>query len=132
MRAAVCLASLAAVLTAAPVPAGAQGAPALAEAKFTAARKAYEAHWKALPTGLSDPEKVYLWSRRVLEAQRALSPKKADRVAAAEAHLERMRDLQKATVQRYKAGRNSFAEVAGTDFYLAEAQSGLAQAKAQE
>src|SRR5438094_413613 len=89
--------------------AGGQAAPALAEAKLKAARVAYEANLKALPTGQSDAEKVYVWSRRLLEAQRDLSTKKADRVAAVEEHLARMKVLREMVKQRYATGRTPFA-----------------------
>ncbi len=47
----------------------AEALPPLAEAKLKGARAAYEAALKAFHAGKCDPEKVYLWSRRWMEAQ---------------------------------------------------------------
>src|SRR5262245_47803858 len=88
------------LLAAGPVSLARSGPPpaqALGEAKVQAARRAYEASVKALSAGHADAEKVYVWSRRLMEAQRGLAKKKADQVAAVEAHLGRMKELRKVT-----------------------------------
>jgi len=100
----------------------------LAAAKLKAARMVYEAMVKQLHEGRVDAERPYLWSRRWMEAQRDASPKKADRIAALEAHRDRMKDLRKTAEQRYKAGQGSHAEVLSVDFYLAEAEVWLSEA----
>jgi outer membrane protein TolC len=102
----------------------------LAAAKLKAARATYEAALKAFAGGKSDPEKVYLWSRRWMEARRDRAAKKADRVAAVEAHRDRMKELRKTAEARYRAGQLPLADVLGVDFYIAEAELWLAQAGA--
>jgi hypothetical protein len=101
----------------------------LMKAKADTARRAYEASVAALATGKADAEKVYLWSRRLLEAQQDSSDKKADRLAALEGHLGRMKDLRKISEERYKQGAAIHADVVATDYYVAEATLWLAQAK---
>jgi hypothetical protein len=103
----------------------------LAQTKLATARKVFEATVRAFQTGQSDAEKVYLWSRRWLEAQRDLSDKKAAEVAALEAHRGRMKDLRKMAEQRYRAGKVPDAEALGAEFYVAEVELWLARAKAR-
>lgn len=100
----------------------------LAATKRDTAKMTYEASLKALQVGRADAEPVYIWSRRWMEAQRDASAKKADRIAALEAHRDRMKALRKMTEQRYKAGQGSHADVLGVDFYIAEAELWLSEA----
>ena len=112
----------------------AAGPPALADlvqAKVKAAEAAYKAAAGDYQNGRSDAEKVYLWSRRLAEAQQELSGKKADQVAAVEAHGQRMKGLRKTAEQRYRTGNAPHAEVLGAEFYNAEAALWLARAKAK-
>ena len=117
------------------LPAFGSAAPAaaaredLAAAKVEAAHKVYEAMVQELRTGRgqANADRLYLWSRRWMEAQRDVGPKKADRIAALEAHRDRMKDLRKTAEQRYKAGQCSHAEVLSVDFYLAEAEIWLSE-----
>ena len=103
----------------------------LVQAKVKAAEVAYKAVVADYQNGRSDAEKVYLWSRRLAEAQQELSGKKADQVAAVEAHGQRMKDLCKTAEQRYRTGNAPHAEVLGAEFYNAEAALWLARAKAK-
>jgi outer membrane protein TolC len=64
-----------------------------------------------------------------LEAQQDSSDKKADRLAALEGHLGRMKDLRKITEERYTLGHAIQADVLAADYYIAEATLWLAQAK---
>ena len=100
----------------------------LAAAKSDAAKATYEASFKALREGKGDAERVYLWSRRWMEAQRGVSQKKADVIAALEAHRDRMKALSKLTEQRYKAGQGSHADVLGVNYYIVEAELWLSEA----
>lgn len=52
------------------------------KAEVATAKLAFEATGKGLAGGMADAEKVYLWSRRRMEAERDASAKPADRVAA--------------------------------------------------
>jgi outer membrane protein TolC len=101
----------------------------LARAKLDAARHAYEANVRAYAAGQGDAEKVYLWSRRWMEAEREQAEKKGGREAALESHLKRMKDLREAAVKRYQAGQAPQADPLGAGFYVAEAELWLAQAR---
>jgi hypothetical protein len=118
-----------AVTGTAPAPPTPQPPSALARAKLDAARQTYQAVMRDLPAARADAEKVYLWSRRVLEAQRDLSDKKAERIAALEDHLARMKELRKVALARYRAGHATHTEALAGEFYVAEAELWLAQAK---
>lgn len=104
---------------------------ALAKTKVAAAKTTYEVTVKAFAEGKADAEKVYLWSRRWMEAQRDVSGKQPDRVAAVEAHLERMKELRKTAEARYRIAQAPPADVLGADFSIAEAELWLAQVKAK-
>jgi RNA polymerase sigma factor (sigma-70 family) len=61
-----------------------------------AARRAYEMALKGLSNGgVRDIEVIYRWSRRRMDGQLAASRSRDERITAAEAHLKRMRDLEK-------------------------------------
>jgi hypothetical protein len=102
----------------------------LARAKLAAARTTYEATVAAYQAGHTDADAAYRWSCRWLEAERDVSDKKADRVAALEAHRDRMKALREIALARYKAGQASQADALGAGFYVAEAELWLARAKA--
>lgn len=77
-------------------------------------------------------EHAYLWSLRRMEAQRRVGAARGeeDRASALRAHLERMRSLAQQVAEiNKKAGGLSAFDVASTEFYVAEAQDLLAQAK---
>jgi hypothetical protein len=74
------------------------------------------------------PEEVYSWSVRWLQADRELNPRQADTVAALERHLERMKLLEKRTMDLVPQliPQSTGFEV---QWYRLEAELWLAQAK---
>jgi len=115
---------------AAPAPVDARILPELAKARLDAARKAYELSWGKYEKGVTvDVEKLYIWSCRWLDSQRAMSDKKADEVAAVEAHLNRMKKLEELVKKKYDADSAAAADYAATQFYRTEAEIWLSQAK---
>ena len=108
---------------------GPAGDADLAKAKVQVAGKTYEAAVQALRAGKADAERVYLWSRRWMEAQGELSEKKADQVAARETHLQRMKELRQVARALYESGRATHADALATEFYVVEATLWLARAK---
>jgi RND family efflux transporter MFP subunit len=108
----------------------------LAKARLEAAGKAYEVALQSLQqtkkTGaliilLAKPEEVYTWSIRWLNAQREASGNKDDRVAALEAHVKRMKDLQQRVTEMVRSGLLSALDASAVGFYRAEADLWLAQ-----
>jgi hypothetical protein len=111
----------------------------LLKAKLDAAKEAYTRTWEGLGTvrRLGDtifpivhPEEVYTWSVRWLNAQRDMSDKRDDHIAALEEHIKRMKDVQKRvdamTPSLIPAWSNSAAA-----WYLAEAELWLVKEKAK-
>jgi hypothetical protein len=76
-----------------------------------------------------DPDTFYRWSRRWMEAEREMSTKEADQLAALKAHLARMEDMEKLVGGMVKAGvaRTPADESMGT-YYRLEAEDLLARA----
>jgi hypothetical protein len=103
---------------------------ALLKARLDAARKTYE--WLAKNYIESRPpigELLYRWSCRWLDAEREMSDKQEDRVAAYKAHLRRMRELESVARDRF---RNHFVPVeedTAAQFYRAEAEVWLERAR---
>lgn len=111
---------------------------ALLKATVAAAEKAYRGELDELRqtrrfgnvlTTSFEPEKIHLWSVRWLEAQRKLSPKHEDHVAALEAHLKRMIELRKVVKQLTKDLMPRFTEDEA-EWYQMEAELWLSDAKA--
>ncbi len=77
-------------------------------------------------------EDVYRWSVRWLEVQRELNPKQEDQVAALEAHLKRMTELQKAVNAQVQGGFLLRIKENDAEWYRLEAQLWLAKAKVKQ
>ncbi len=91
-----------------------------------AAERAYDQALAELTSGRGSAEAVYTWSARWLTAHREAAPNQA--TMAAQAHLQRMLNLQR-TVQRHVAGGTySPSSSAACEYYVAEARIWLRQA----
>jgi hypothetical protein len=88
-----------------------------------AAKAAYHAERRA------DAQGIYEWSARWEKAALAMATSKAERVAAIEAQLGRVTDLYKQTKEVHDAGRLSSYLLWATEYYLADTEIELAQAK---
>jgi RNA polymerase sigma factor (sigma-70 family) len=76
------------------------------------------------------PETEYEWSVRLLEAERLASDKKSDRVAAAEAHLARMKTAMEQSIRQLNEGTETDLSALESQFRYQEAVQGLMDAKA--
>ena len=101
----------------------------LAKTKLQLARQAFKLAMEDLQAGHGATEKVYLWSRRCLEAQRDLSDKKADKLAALNEHLQCMKELEKVATALYRTGKATQNETVASAFYVVEAELWLMQAQ---
>jgi outer membrane protein TolC len=97
------------------------------EAALTEAR----ARWEELLAGRGTLDIFIGASRRLLEAERDLSDKKADQVAALENHWRRMKVLVEVNQERFDAGRVPIADLSQTKFYRIQAEIALERAKAK-
>lgn len=97
----------------------------LAKVRLYRARNCYDAVWddfQPFQIGKSDPEKVYRWSRRWMEAELSTVQSKTDRIAATQSHLERMKSLELKV--RGDGARSTIPvyELPATQYYCAEAE----------
>jgi hypothetical protein len=104
----------------------------LLKTQVASARRGYELTWKMHQEGIAkgDFESLCVWSIRWFHAERDLSKKSTDRVAAAEAHLERMKTAEERAKLFEKAGHDgAVRQAVAAEFYRVQAQIWLAQAK---
>jgi hypothetical protein len=104
----------------------------LLKAQVAAARKVYELNIMAYKAGFAkgyDLESLCLWSVRWLDAERELSKKPADRIAAVEAHLERMKTVEAMAQALAKVEVVGVRQAAAAEYYRVQAQIWLSQAK---
>jgi RNA polymerase sigma factor (sigma-70 family) len=74
---------------------------------------------------------LYDAGRRWLDSQLDMTDKQSDRVAALEAHLQRMKELEKVQQARFDAGRIATPDLAQAKYYRLEAEIMLERAKSQ-
>jgi hypothetical protein len=100
--------------------------------RLEAAEQAYKGmqdRRKVDPSAGISMEDLALWSRRIMEAKRALSKNKEEEIAAVQEHLARMTE-QEATVEKMvRNGAAARYEVAMARYHRAEAEALLAQLK---
>ena len=104
----------------------------LGKQRRDAARRTYEALWANYRERLASEDTLYRWSLRWLEAERQLTDRPADQAAAAAGHWERMRALERLMGNLQRAGQATVQEVSAAEFYRAEAEIWLLQAKARK
>jgi hypothetical protein len=124
---ALCLAALAP-----PASAADEKAAENAKARRAAAQKVYKGIFDRSQVDVSSPldvERMHQWSRRWLEADRELAGTKEGRVAAIQAHLDRMKKLEDVVRHWHRKGFVSSADVPAVEFYRLEAERWLAQAR---
>jgi hypothetical protein len=105
-----------------------------ANARVEAAKKVYEGSWEyytqAPLEGHGDIEYYHDWSVRWMQAERDLSHTKAERIAALEGHLQRMRVWKERLEKGVKESRTESAYAASAaEFFRLEAEDWLAGAR---
>lgn len=103
-----------------------------ARAERNAAKKAFELHLAYYNTsGRTNfpAEKLYVWSRRWMQGEQRLTPDRTGRLAAAEAHLARMTQLERVVKLNFKAGLAISADVAAAEYYRLRAADAVARAR---
>ncbi|HZW32733.1 MAG TPA: hypothetical protein VFF52_18615 [Isosphaeraceae bacterium] len=103
--------------------------PSLAAARLQAALKQYELTWSYYQQARLDSYQVYAWSRLVLDSRRDLAGKPADRIAALEEHLARMKALETFIKKVRRFGFGSSYDVGASEYYRLEAELWLTQAR---
>ena len=110
----------------ADLPPASPKAAKLLQKKLEAARTAFKEVW---PGQWGDIEVPYRWSCRWLKVEQELSPRTEDHVAALQAHAERMRELERVVKGLHQRRLVTLDQVRATEFYVAEAEAWLGQAK---
>jgi hypothetical protein len=118
-------------LLVAPAPPDNQPAElsSLAQARFQAAIKQYELTWSYFQQARIDSYQVYVWSRLVLDCRHDISDKPADRIAAIEDHLIRMKKLEALIKKVRRLGFGNSYDVGASAYYRLEAEYWLAKAR---
>jgi hypothetical protein len=105
--------------------------PEKAKDRLETAKAIYDGVWKIFLTGRSSAEVVYEWSCRWRNLALRAAMRPAERVSAAESHLGRMKKLQKVAKEQADAGNWPIFESWASDFFVAEAERLLADAKSK-
>ena len=114
-----------------PPPAPADQAPTdPAQIRVQAGIRAYEMAWLYYSENRVDSEKVYRWSRRLLEASRDAALTPAERLTACRDHLDRIEKLEAKVARIRKIGFGDSLDVVEVNYYRREADYWLAQAEA--
>lgn len=98
----------------------------LAESRYQAALKQYDLTWTYYQQARVDSYQVYVWSRLVLDARRDMGETPADRRAALEGHLDRMRKLENLVRRVRRLGFGRSYDVGASEYYRLEAEHWLA------
>jgi hypothetical protein len=80
---------------------------------------------------VSKPETVYRWSRRLMEAERALADKKDSQISALEAHLQRMQEMEDRAKAQHLSGQLSLLDYLEAQANRQEAQAWLIELEAK-
>jgi hypothetical protein len=119
-----------------PIAAEAVGTP---ETKILAAGKArLEAAKRGLEQfdlgsgGGADCSLVRMWARRVVDAELALCPRRAERKNSLEVYVRRSRNAERVVRAGHKAGAVALAEVLEAEFCRADAEALLAEEEVRQ
>jgi hypothetical protein len=98
------------------------------QARYQSAMKQYEETWSYYQQARIDSYQVYVWSRLVLDSRAEMGDKPADRVAALEDHLSRMRKLETLIKKVRRLGFGRSYDVGASEYYRLEAEHWLERA----
>ena len=102
---------------------------ALAEARLQAALKQYEETWAYYQQARIESYQVYVWSKLILDCRREMTGKPAERIAALEDHLNRMKKLEALVTRVRRLGFGLSYDVGATEYYRLEAEVWLMREK---
>jgi hypothetical protein len=104
----------------------------VAKAKAEAAKRAAKAFAREYLEGKATVEQVERWSRRWLDAQREISSKRSEQLAAYEGHVERMQELEKAAQTKFESKQGLESDLSVAEYLRLEAQMMLSRAKSSK
>jgi hypothetical protein len=120
------------LFAAAPPSAKPSKVESLGQVRLEAALKQYDETWAYYQQARIDSYQVYVWSGMVLECRRDLAAKQADRLAALEEHLERMKKLETLVGRVRRLGFGRSYDVGATKYYRLEAEHWVELEKAKK
>jgi hypothetical protein len=94
----------------------------LGKARLDAAQKQFDETWAYYQQARIDTYQVYVWSRMILDCRREMSPKPADRIAALEEHLARMKKLEALVTRVRRIGFGRSYDVGAALYYRLECE----------
>jgi hypothetical protein len=115
----------------APQPKEAPKEQALAQARYGAAVKQYDLIWQYYQQNRVSSFDVYVWSRLLLNSQRAKSAGQAETIAACTEHLDRMTKLEELIRKIRRLGFGRSSDVGASEYYRIEAECWLADARSR-
>jgi outer membrane protein TolC len=103
----------------------------LLTARHDAAKEELQARKNEFDAGRGTLDIVFGAARRVLHAERELSDKKEDQVAALQAYLDVMKEIEEINKGRFDAGRIPLQDFKQAEYYRLDAEIMLERAKAK-
>jgi hypothetical protein len=101
----------------------------LAQGRLQAAVKQYDETWAYYQQARIDSYQVYVWSKLILDCRRDMAEKPADRLAALDEHLARMKKLESLIKKVRRLGFGRSYDVGASEYYRIEAEFWLAREK---
>ena len=101
----------------------------LATARLQSAIKQYDETWAYYQQARIDSYQVYVWSKLILDCRRDLAEKPADRLAALDDHLTRMKKLESLIKKVRRLGFGRSYDVGASEYYRLEAEYWLNREK---
>lgn len=99
----------------------------LAKDRVEAARKTFETVQLEFRDGKATLDQLRDWSNRWVQAQQEVSTKKADRLAALEAHVARMKIVEKLALERFQAQRGLNSDISAAEYWRVDSELRLAR-----
>lgn len=97
--------------------------------RLQAALKNYEETWVYYQQARIDSYQVYVWSKLILDCRREMTDKPAERLAALEDHLSRMKKLEALIKKVRRLGFGRSYDVGESEYYRLEAEFWLTREK---
>jgi hypothetical protein len=104
----------------------------LLEAQFETAAGVAHARWLEFQAGRGTAVFLFDSFRHLTDAERDLSDRKADHIAALERQLRRLREVEKTNEERFEAGRIAIQDLWESRYHRVQAELALERLKANE
>jgi hypothetical protein len=101
----------------------------LSQARLQAAIKHYDETWAYYQQARIDSYQVYVWSKLILDSRPDMAEKPADRLAAYDDHLNRMKKLESLIKKVRRLGFGRSYDVGASEYYRLEAEYWLTREK---